>query len=202
MQVQYSHLLPTGNTSPLARFYGLPKIHKANCPLQPIVSACGTSTYNLAKYLTTILKAYTGHTSSFVKDSKDLTDKPKTIEIQENEEMVSFDVSALFTSIPVDQALEVINRLFIKHQTDLEFKSKVRKAWYEVGDHLDREDVMALLKIVLNNCVFSFQDQFYKQLHGAAMGSPCSPVVANIYMEYFENKALGPELPISFTINT
>ena len=34
------------------------------------------------------------------------------------------------------------------------------------------------------------------------MGSPCSPVVANIYMEYFEKRALGPELPISFTINT
>ena len=34
------------------------------------------------------------------------------------------------------------------------------------------------------------------------MGSPCSPVVANIHMEYFENKALGPELPISFSINT
>ena len=28
------------------------------------------------------------------------------------------------------------------------------------------------------------------------MGSPCSPVVANIYMEYFETMALGPELPI------
>ena len=28
------------------------------------------------------------------------------------------------------------------------------------------------------------------------MGSPCSPVVANIYMEYFEDLALGPELPI------
>ena len=116
--------------------------------------------------------------------------------------MVSFDVSALFTSIPVDQALEVINRLIIKHQTDLEFKSIVGKAWYEVADHFDREDVMALLKIVLNNCVFSFQDQFYKQLHRAAMGSLCSPVIANIYMEYFENKALGPELPISLTINT
>ena len=34
------------------------------------------------------------------------------------------------------------------------------------------------------------------------MGSPCSPVVANIYMEYFEKTALGPELPVSFTINT
>ena len=36
----------------------------------------------------------------------------------------------------------------------------------------------------------------------AAMGSPCSPVVANIYMEYSEKRALGPELPISFTIDT
>ena len=26
-------LLPTGNTSPAPRFYGLPKIHKANCPM-------------------------------------------------------------------------------------------------------------------------------------------------------------------------
>ena len=28
------------------------------------------------------------------------------------------------------------------------------------------------------------------------MGSPCSPVVANIYMEYFEDLALGPEVPV------
>ena len=84
----------------------------------------------------------------------------------------------------------------------MDFKYKVGKAWYEVADHLDREDVMTLLKVVLNNCVFSFQGKFYKQLHGAAMGSPCSPVVANIYMEYFEKRALGPELPVSFTINT
>ena len=38
--------------------------------------------------------------------------------------------------------------------------------------------------------------------YGVAMGSPCSPVVANIYKEYFEKRALGPELPVSFTINT
>ena len=31
------------------------------------------------------------------------------------------------------------------------------------------------------------------------MGSPCLPVVANIYMEYFEKRALGP---ITFTIDT
>ena len=55
---------------------------------------------------------------------------------------------------------------------------------------------MQLLKLVSENCVFTFQDKFFKQLHGATMGSPCSPVVANIYMEYFENLALGPKLPV------
>ena len=59
--------------------------------------------------------------------------------------MFSFEVSALFTSIPVNQALDVINELIIHHQTDMEFKSKVGVAWYEVADHLDREDVMQLL---------------------------------------------------------
>ena len=129
-------------------------------------------------------------------------DKLQSIRLQDNEELVSFNVSALFTSIPLNQALDVINQLIIQHQTDMDFKYKVGKAWYEVADHLDREDVMALLKVVLNNCVSSFQGKFYKQLNSAAMGSPCSLVVANIYMEYFEKRALGPELPVSFTINT
>ena len=45
-----------GNSSPAPRFYGLPKIHKANCPMCPIVSACGMATYQLAKFLTKILQ--------------------------------------------------------------------------------------------------------------------------------------------------
>ena len=38
---------------------------------------------------------------------------------------------------------------------------------------------------------FSFQDQFYKQVMGAAICSPVSPIVANIYMKYFDQKALS-----------
>ena len=123
----------------------------------PIVSACGMSMY-LAKYLTKILKVYIGHTSSFVKDSKDLMEKLKSIKLRDDEELVSFDVSALFTSIPVNQALDVINQLIINHQTDMEFKCKVWQVWYEVPDHLDREDVMLLLKIVLNTVYFLFRE--------------------------------------------
>ena len=187
---------PTGNSSPAPRLYGLPKIHKTNCPMRPIVSACGTATYQLAKFLTKILQRYTGITPSFVKDSKSFSDHLRTVKISGEEELVSFDVSALFTSIPVPTALDIINRLFTEHIEDPEAKGKYGCSFRCNTIGLEKDEVMSLLKLVLENCVFTFQDRFYKQLHGAAMGSPCSPVVANIYMEYFENMALGPELPV------
>ena len=195
-KTHYNQLLPTGNSSPAPRFYGLPKIHKANCPMRPIVSACGMATYQLAKFLTKILQRYTGITPSFVKDSKSFSDHLRSVKISGEEELVSFDVSALFTSIPVPTALDVINRLFTEHIEDPEAKDKYGCSFRHNTIGLEKDEVMQLLKLVLENCVFTFQDKFFKQLHGATMGSPCSPVVANIYMEYFENMALGPELPI------
>ena len=41
----------------------------------------------------------------------------------------------------------------------------------------------------LKNMYFLFQDQFYEQVEGVAMGSPV--IVANLYMDYFEKKALS-----------
>ena len=70
----YNKLLPTGKSFPAPRFYGLPKIHKANCPMCPIFSAYGTTTYQLAKFLTKILQRYRGITPSFVKDSKSFSE--------------------------------------------------------------------------------------------------------------------------------
>ena len=95
---------------PAAKFYGLPKIHKNNMPMHAIVSACGTATYNTAKFITKILQNYCGKTSSFVKDSTDFIKKIKHRSINPEEEtLVSFDVSAVFTSIPVPVAIQVIN---------------------------------------------------------------------------------------------
>ena len=42
---------------------------------------------------------------------------------------------------------------------------------------------------VYKNMYFSIQDQFCEQIKGAAMGSTVSPIVANLYMEYSEEKA-------------
>ena len=148
-------------------------------PMCPIVSACGTATYNTAKFITKILQNYCGKTSSYIKDSTDFIKKIKHLSINPEEEtLVSFDVSALFTSIPVPVALQVINS---KISTCTNFTNVCK---------IPTEKFIKLLEFTLTNCIFCFNKKFYKQLQGAAMGSPVSLAIANIYMEYSESLAI------------
>ena len=57
--------------------------------MHPIVSTCGTATYQLAKFLTKILQRFTGVTLSFVKDSKSFSEHLRSVHISEDEELVS-----------------------------------------------------------------------------------------------------------------
>ena len=91
----------------------------------------------------------------------------------------SYDVSALFTSVPVDPALNIIKDLLEKDHT-----LKERTV-------LAVNDIILLLEFCLKNTHFSFEDQFYEQVEGAAMGSPVSAILANLYREYLEQKALS-----------
>jgi len=108
-------LKPTASNIP--KFYGLPKIHKSDVPLRPIVSSIGSPTYKLAKYLNTLITPLAGLTPSYVKDSKHFVDDIKTIHIQPNEVMVSFDIKSLFMNVPVDKALEVILQRLTEDET-------------------------------------------------------------------------------------
>ena len=55
---------------------------------------------------------------------------------------------------------------------------------------LDVPQLFTLLEMCLSGTYFTFQNEFYKLKQGAAMGSPISPIFANLYMEYFESRAL------------
>ena len=52
------------------------------------------------------------------------------------------------------------------------------------------QHIINLLEFCLNITSFVFQGQYYQQMEGAAIGSPLSPIVANIFMEKFEREAL------------
>ena len=60
------------------------------------------------------------------------------------------------------------------------------------------ENIISLLEFCITSTYFSFQGKFYEQVEGAAMRSPLSPIVANIYMESFEVEALrsAPQPPV------
>ena len=122
---------------------------------------------------------YCDKISSFVKDSIDFIKKIKHLSINPEEEtLVSFDVSALFTSIPVPVTLQAINS---KISTCTSFTNVCK---------IPTEKFIKFLEFTLTNCIFCFNKKFYKQLQGAAMGSPVSPVIANIYMEHFQSLAI------------
>ena len=71
-------------------------------PMCPIVLVRGTTTYNTDKFIIKILQNDCGKTSCLVKDSTDFIQKVKHSSINPEEEtLVSFDVSALITGIPV-----------------------------------------------------------------------------------------------------
>ena len=83
------------------KLYGLPKLHKPNIPMQPIVSFCGSPTYELSKYLTTILKPLTNESRHKLQSTETFIDAIKTVQIPDDYKLVSFDVKSLFTSIPL-----------------------------------------------------------------------------------------------------
>ena len=98
-------LQPSASIPP--KLYGLPKIHKADVPMQPTVSCIGSPTYYIAEYITTLMSPLTGQTPSFIKNLQHFVEVAKDIHLSSSEVMVSFDIKSLFTNVPVEEALQV-----------------------------------------------------------------------------------------------
>ena len=125
-------------------------------------------TYQPSKYLTNVLKPLTNESRHNLRSTENFIDVIKTIQKPEDHELVSFDVKSLFTSIPLQLALERTENA-IKNST--------------VELQLPTDDIMDLLNLCLTSTYFQYNGKHYKQLDGTAMGSPVSVVVAEIVMQ-------------------
>ncbi|XP_067614494.1 uncharacterized protein [Eurosta solidaginis] len=151
------------------RIYGLPKVHKENMPLRPICSMLNAPSYNLCKYLTNILKNLTTKSKFNVKSAIEFKDKVNDSCIYDDERLVSFDVVSLFPSIPIDLAIQTI-----------------LTKWKDIKEHTDipKQLFMEIVKFCISdNRYFKYEEIIYTQLKGLPMGSPASPIVADIIME-------------------
>ena len=175
----YDYLRVSENGSRTPKFYGSAKIHKDGVPLRPIVSTVGSATYRIAKRLNTILTPYARDAESYIKNTTDFVGKLKDITIEDDEIMVSYDVKSLFTNVPIGAAYKEIEKAV---RGDKDVKQRTG---------MGADAIMKLVELCLSITNFQFQDKHYELTDGLPMGSPASPVIANLFMRSFEEKALS-----------
>ena len=90
-----------------------------------------------------------------------------------------FDVSSLFSNLPLDLTIDI----------------NLRKMYNEkiINTKLKRDQLKKLLELCTKDLHFSFNGKMFRQLDGVAMGSPLGPVIANIFMSELEAE-LVPKL--------
>ena len=81
------------------------------------MSSCGSVTYGVVKELAKILKPLVGKSPHHINSTQDFVEQVKHITLAPGECLCSYDVSSLFTSVPVDSALITIRDLLDKDHT-------------------------------------------------------------------------------------
>ena len=163
----YDGLFVSGSRSGF--FYGLPKIHKPNAPLRPIISGVGTFYHSTVKFLAKLLLPLTKK-DSILKDTFDFVNRLKATTLS-LAFMVSFDVSSLFTNVPLQDIDIILQRVYDDN---------------EVATTIPRDDMKSLLYLCTSKSCFLFNNTLYEQIDGISMGSPLGLVMANIFMTYFK----------------
>ncbi len=144
--------------------------------MRPIVSFSGAATLALSRYLSDILSPLLGQTSLTVRNSAEFVECLNGTVWRPGDVMISCDVVSLFTKIPVQRALHIVEE---RITNDSSFGNRT---------NLSIENFMSLLRLCLNSSDFSFRNTFYRQTFGCPMGSPISMTMANLVMEDLENR--------------
>ena len=163
--------------SRLAHLYGLPKTHKEQLAMRPILSATHTYNYALAKWLDEKLKPLSCNQYT-VTDTFEFVNEVQSLEIKRGDILVSYDVTSLFTNVPLDETIQIL--------ADKAFNDDWFNKTHELN--LSRDQLIELLNAATKNQLFQFNGNLYEQTDGVAMGSPLGPLLANVFMCSIEDK--------------
>ena len=155
--------------------YDLPKTHKEGTPLRPILSMTGSSHHELGKWLANLLQPVLERFSSHcISDLFMFAKTMQNLDIDPNVFMCSFDVSSLFTNVPLDETIKICSEA-------LYGQSNSRPV-------IPKDVFVELMKSATSSVEFIFNNTMCKQTDGVAIGSPLGPALANIFIGYYEEK--------------
>ena len=113
------------------------------------------------------------------RNSKQFAQFITTQNVPDSEVLVFFGVMSLFTRVPTSRTIQVI-RDRLMNDPSLPDRT-----------NLTVDNICSLLQLCLEATYLSFESKVHRQIHGMAMGSPVSVVVANLVMEDVEQEALS-----------
>ncbi|CAF1599908.1 unnamed protein product [Rotaria magnacalcarata] len=181
---QWKNMLPNLRNCELPHLYFIPKVHKINVPLRPIMSFKGSSAINISKFLNDLLAPIhlrVARKTTYISGTdliRQLENYRNSSRLQSTTLFIIFDVTDLYTMIPRDGALDALARFLNKYSNN-------RK----IGN-LSIDTILRLSRMVLDTNYFAYNAKYYKQIRGGAMGSPFTMVLANIYMLDWEQKLI------------
>ena len=170
----------------LGTFRILPKLHKTKFSLRPIINYKNHITRLICCLIDLIIRPFIVESDSYIKDSQDFILKTKDIKIPLEYFLFSCDFDSLYTNIIHQILLDLFSEFF---------RDKIKK---EENGHLDFTAFMFFLKFILNNNFFKFNNKYYKQILGIAMGSICGPSIANLFVLIYEKKWLTIHRPLIY----
>ena len=140
--------------------------------------------YDLSGYSARILSPLTGNSNYTVKNSGEFANIISKETIQTNE-VITFDVESLFTNVPIEETAQAALHRLKNDPSLLDHRA------------LTPTQIADLLNFVLRYTYFKYNGALYEQQEGTPMGSPISAVIADLYMEAFEEQTLAtaPEPP-------
>ena len=104
-----------------------------------------------------------------VYNTRDLVQQTKYIKLEKDECISSYNVEALFTSVPIEVAIKITKE---QSQQDKELHLRASMT----------ADNISLLDFFLKNTYFTFKGRHYEQVEVAAMGSPINTIIANLFI--------------------
>ena len=155
--------------SKLGKFRILAKLHKEKFGIRPIINNKNHPTEKLSQFIDIFLQPFVKNSESYLKDSQNLIQKFDKLKINKNSFKYSCDFESLYTNINTEDAIFSISNYF-----------KNRLSNYSLD--FDIIGLNEILRLILYNNVFTFQNLFFKQNNGLAMGIKCGPSIANIYV--------------------
>lgn len=165
------------------RFFGLPKVHKENCPLRPIVSTINSPTSKLSKFIADVLKiSFADYFEYSIKDSFAFAAVINDFQLPDDYVIVSLDVISLFTNISLEISVKIISDEWPRIQNNTNIPKNV---------------FVKIIRFLFDSNYFSYNGHYYSQIFGCPMGSNLSPVLANIVMSCLLKSCIGQ---LSFTI--